>query len=334
MLPKISILIPTLNEENFIEDCVESLLCDSYPIGQIEVLIIDGGSSDRTLEKVKNLQRRFEQIQCFTNPLKIVPSALNIGIQQASNPIIVWCGSHALYGKDYLKNSVNTLLSNPNCASAGGVITPIAKTSTGKAIAIATSHKFGIGNALYRYATGRAEVDTVFGGCFYKSSVITIGGFNEEWVRNQDYEFNFRLRKMVGKVILDPSIQCQYYCRESITKLSRQYYSYGFWRFRTLLKHPQSLTLRQTAPILLINGLISSLVALICGYQIGFLLPFVYGLANIIVSLFISFKQKQAMLLLRLPLIFATIHLSWGAGFMISAIKIGYNKMVKLINQS
>ena len=319
MPPKISILIPTLNEEDFIEECVLSLMCDSYPLEQIEVLIIDGGSSDRTLEKITTLQQRFKQIKHIHNSKMIVPAAMNIGIKHASNPIIVWCGSHAKYDKDYLTHSVQALLSNTGCASSGGVITPIAKTETGKAIAIATCNQFGIGNASYRYATEKTIVDTVFGGCFYKSSVNTIGGFNEEWVRNQDYEFNYRLRTHVGNIVLDPSIRCQYYCRESIKKLAQQYYSYGFWRFRTLQKHPQSLTPRQTAPVLLVVGLTLSLILGLSGYIIGLLLPMIYITTNIVVSTFVAIKQKKWRLLTKLPIIFTTIHLSWGSGFICNA---------------
>ena len=332
MLPKISILIPTFNEEDFIEDCVKSLICDSYPIEQIEVLIIDGGSHDKTIEIVQALQVHFSRIKLLRNINKTVPAAMNLGLKEASNPILVWCGSHAKYNKDYLKHSVNTLLSEPYCASAGGVITPIAKTRMGKSIAIATSHKFGIGNAQYRYATESAVVDTVFGGCFYKASADAIGGFNEEWTRNQDYEFNYRLRSEVGNIILNPNIRCQYYCRESIPKLVKQYYSYGYWRFRTLLEHPKSLTLRQTAPILLVTGLILSTIAILSGFLVGLLIPLIYVTATIIISLMVSFTHKNSRLMATLPIIFASIHLSWGCGFMINAIKTSYTRLFRNSN--
>lgn len=331
MLPNISILIPTYNEEGFIKDCVESLVCNSYPIDKIETLIIDGGSTDNTVQIITSLQSLYPQIKLLSNPKKTVPSAMNIGAQQASHPILIWCGSHAKYGRDYLKNSVEILLTESECASIGGVITPIATTFVGQAIASATCHKFGIGNALYRYATKRSIVDTVFGGCFYKSSVDAVGGFNEEWVRNQDYEFNYRLRTQVGNIILDPSIMCEYYCRESIPKLAHQYFQYGYWRFRTLQMHPHSLTLRQTAPLLLILGLLGSLILLLSGNSFGFLIPASYLTINLIASISIILKEKKAHFISVLPVIFATLHLSWGAGFIISAIETSYNRLSKQI---
>lgn len=324
MLPKISVIIPSYNEEDFIENCVLSLITDSYPLDSLEVLIVDGGSTDDTVTKVKSLQEQYAVVRLLRNPNKTVPAAMNIGIAEAEHPIIVWCGSHAIYGDGYLKNSVDALLSDPKCSSAGGVITPIAKSPTGKAIAIATCNKFGIGNALYRYAKERAYVDTVFGGCFRKSSVQLIGGFNESWTRNQDYEFNFRLRKSIGPIILEPSIRCKYFCRETITALAQQYFEYGFWRFKTLLEHPASLTIRQLAPISLIIGLIGSLLIIILGSSIGWILPLVYFITTLIVSARITIKQESPFLMTKLPIIFPTLHLSWGLGFIVSAVKNGF----------
>ncbi|MFT6045961.1 MAG: succinoglycan biosynthesis protein ExoA, partial [Arenicella sp.] len=229
-LPEISIIIPTLNESAFIVECVESLLLGNYSTKRIELLIIDGGSTDDTVAKAEDLSRRYPSVKVLRNPMIIVPAAMNIGVRAASYDLLMWCGAHAIYDKDYVNLAVNTLLEESGAASVGGVISPIAKTATGKAIAIATSSKFGIGNAQYRYATTRQHVDTVFGGCFYKASIHKIGGFNQAWVRNQDYELNYRLRTQVGPIVLEPGIRCQYYCRESIAQLSKQYFAYGFWR--------------------------------------------------------------------------------------------------------
>jgi len=318
-LPPISIVIPALNEEGFIIDCINSISKGSYPADKIEIIVVDGGSRDNTVEQVEQLSLRHLNIVLLTNPKKITPAAMNIGINAAKYDLLMWCGAHAIYDKNYVLYSVNTLLDQPNAASVGGVITPIAKTTTGKAIAIATSSKFGIGNAQYRYATKRQYVDTVFGGCFFKKDIIKVGGFNEAWIRNQDYEINHRLRTLIGPIILDPKIRCQYFCRESISKLSVQYFNYGFWRFNTLLKHPNSFTYRQAAPVLLCIGMLLSFALALAGNSLGWLIPFTYLASCLLTSTILATANTQPSLLIYLPIIFPVLHISWGTGFIKSA---------------
>ncbi|WP_353412562.1 glycosyltransferase family 2 protein [Arenicella sp. 4NH20-0111] len=319
--PSVSIVIPCFNEQGFIKPCLTSLLDGVYPHDKIEIILVDGGSTDNTLKEVGSLEGKPFNITIIHNPKKITPAAMNIGIEAASNDIIMWCGAHALYDSNYVSISIKTLLET-NCASVGGVISPIAKTITGNAIAVATTHQFGIGNAKYRYSTRRQSVDTVFGGCFTKTSVEKIGGFDEKWIRNQDFEFNYRLRKHIGKIILEPTIRCNYYCRETIHSLSKQYFQYGYWRCKTSLKHPGSMSFRQLIPVALNLGLIASAILILIGgnaTSVGFVLPVVYMTANLAASAHLSIKNKSASLITRLPFIFPSIHISWGAGFLFSA---------------
>ena len=319
-IPQISIIIPTFNEADFIAPCITSLLEGDYPSSKIELLVIDGGSTDETCAVVNSLRSTYQQIKLLHNPKKIVPSAMNIGIEAASNEIIIWVGAHALYQHDYLLNCVRILLEE-DCASVGGIIKPIGKTMVGKAIAIATVNKFGIGNAKYRNAKNRQSVDTVFGGCWKKENVLKVGGFNEKWVRNQDYEFNHRLRTEIGEIILDPSICCEYYCRESLSGLAKQYFGYGFWRFQTLVKHPSSFSPRQAAPLLLLLGLLFSLIILFFNPTLGLIIPSTYLVMSLAVSITLSIKTRKLSHFFLLPLIFATLHLSWAFGFYKNAIK-------------
>ncbi|MEM7359271.1 MAG: glycosyltransferase family 2 protein [Pseudomonadota bacterium] len=312
--PKISIIIPAYNEEGFIADCISSLLNNGYPQHCIEIIIVDGSSTDRTRQIVENIDAGSGKIVLVHNEKKIVPVAMNLGIAAASHDIIIWVGAHATYEPDYLGNSVRILLEG-NCASVGGVIKPVGNTLVGQAIAVATSSKFGIGNAKYRYANRRQTVDTVFGGCFLKQSVEQIGGFDESWIRNQDYEFNWRLRHQVGDIVLDPSIQCRYFCRESISGLARQYYQYGYWRFRTLRKHPSSFTFRQAAPVMLLAGLVSSAIMFAIHPVFAIVIPASYLALSLLVSLVLSYSSRRPSFLILLPIIFATLHLSWALGF-------------------
>jgi len=324
LTPSLTILMPCFNESKFIVGSVESLLSGNYPKSKIEILVIDGGSTDNTIEKVKLLCERFDSVKLLHNAKKVVPAALNLGVASASNDLLIWCGAHAIYDSDYVKNSVATLLGEQAASSVGGVISPIANSRVGKAIAIATTSKFGIGNAKYRYASTRQLVDTVFGGCFYRANVLKVGGFNEQWIRNQDSEFNHRLRTQIGPIILEPSIRCQYYCRETLRELSSQYFSYGFWRFNTLLAHPSSFTYRQAAPVALCAGLALSFVLLASGWSIGFMLPAVYVSACLTVSFFETLKSRRMIHLVLLPVIFFTLHVSWGLGFIWNSLSTGF----------
>lgn len=332
LLPNISVIIPTFNEADFIEACILSLIDGDYPHTNIEVLIVDGGSTDNTIDKVITLSLRHPQIKLLNNSKKVVPAAMNIGLNEAVNDIVIWVGAHAIYQHDYLVNSVNVLLEE-NCASVGGVIEPVGKTLTGQAIALATTHKFGTGNAKYRYAQTRLSVDTVFGGCWKKDNILKIGGFNESWVRNQDYELNCRLREEIGEIILDPRIRCQYYCRENIQSLARQYFNYGYWRFRTFLKHPRSFKFRQAAPLLLMIGLIVSLLISLFNLMLGLALPITYIGVSLTISLLIALKNRNISYIYLLPIIFATLHFSWALGFCKNAIQTMINKTMPAVNQ-
>lgn len=324
--PNISVLIPCLNEKNFIRDCIVSLLAGSYSKEScIEIIVIDGGSQDETVEIVKALQVDYQQIKLLHNPNKIVPSALNIGIKAASYDNIVWVGAHAIYHKDYLRNMMACFQSN-KVASVGGVIVPKGKSRFGRAVALATSSKFGVGNAKYRYAISAQYVDTVFGGCWLKSSIEKIGGFNEEWVRNQDYELNTRLRKMVGPILLDPSIRCYYFCRESIQGLVKQYFQYGFWRFKTLLKHPSTLNKRILAPIGLLCSVLCSFFVMPFNSLLALVVPVVYVFLNIMISALTVIRTRQYWAFFLLIIIYPCIHFSWAIGFARSGIQYLYQK--------
>lgn len=318
--PSISIIIPTLDEERFIVNCIDSLISGDYPSSKIEILIIDGGSKDNTKTVVEQAKVGDAKLRVIDNPKKIVPAALNIGIREAKHEIIMWAGAHAKYNRDYVSAIVETLMTE-KCASAGGLLLPTADTFLGKSIAIATSSRFGIGNAKYRFAQILQEVDTVFGGCWRKADIQKIGGFNESWVRNQDFELNLRLRNDVGPIVLNPEAKCFYYCRESAWSLAKQYFGYGYWRCRTVLRYRSSFTTRLAAPLFLLGGLGISGVLLIYKHPVGYILPIVYGISLLVVSAYQAVKHRSLLHFPTLPIMFATIHLSWAAGFYWSLFK-------------
>ena len=318
--PPITVLIPTLNEEDYIEQCIRSVLDNGEVAQNIEILVIDGGSTDSTKDKVTKLSETHSQLRLIDNPRKIVPAALNIGVSNAKHDILIWLGAHAIYDTDYIKKSVETLI-NTGAAVVGGVLTAKGKGLFGKALAFATSTKFGIGNAKYRYATKMQSVDTVFGGCWRKETVLKAGGFNEQWVRNQDFEFNQRVRDKVGEIILNPNIRVSYFVRETPKKLAKQYFEYGFWRYKTYKEHPASLGIRQIIPLCLVLSFMFSILILPVSTMLAMLAPIFYLCSVVVVSAFEVIRKKRIKYFLWLLVVYPVLHISWGVGFLWSAIK-------------
>lgn len=325
-LPLVSILIPTLNEENYIRRCLDSVLGNDYPSEHVEIIIIDGCSSDKTTDIVKQYQAKSKNISLLENPKTNTPAGLNIGIKAASGDILIWLGAHAKYDSDYIRLSVENLI-DTGASSVGGVITPVGEGVIGQIIAYAARNPFGVGNAKYRNASRPMWVDTVFGGCWRKSDVTKIGGFNEEFKTNQDSEFNYRLRKKISGIYLNPIIHCDYYVTNSLYKLAKQYYRYGIWRTKTILLHPGSLELRQLAPPLFLITLITSLFSAPLTLVPLSVLSSVYFL----IAYFAAFKNKRDENLLTIilsPIVFLLMHLSWGTGFIVGMASHLSNKSV------
>lgn len=326
-----TVIIPTLNEQDFIHDCVMSLIEGTSKGYKIEVLVIDGGSQDNTIEIAELIGERFPFVKVIKNPKKIVPSAINLGAEQALYEFLIWCGAHATYAPGYIEHSLR-VHEQKHCSSSGGIVVPVAKTVFGKSIAIATSSKFGVGGAAYRHAKSTREANSVFGGCFSKANLNRIGGLNEKWVRNQDVELNYRLRKEVGPIILDPKIICRYYCRETLPSLWNQYYQYGYWRLRTGLKFPNTFSAKLSLPVgLTITTVLAPFFYFYTAWAL--LIPGTYLMANIITSVFLAARHRTAILLVHAPIIFLTLHYSWGVGFSASTLSLLKGKMSALIRK-
>ena len=197
-LPFISVILPVRNEERYIAACVDSIFSQDYPADQMEVIFVDGRSEDRTVELLHAMQKEHPQIVVLDNPNRTVPYAMNIGIAHSSAPVIVRLDAHAEYPADYIRLSVETLLTQ-DCDNAGGVFETHGRGFMGEAIAEMLKTPLGVGNATYRLTTEDGYVDTVPFGCFKRELFERIGGFDERMTRNQDNELNFRIRKNGGK---------------------------------------------------------------------------------------------------------------------------------------
>lgn len=256
VLPFVSIIMPIRNEADFIERAIRSVLNNDYPPDKIEVIVADGCSDDGTQAIVERIASRDSRIILLENPSRIVPAALNIGLHASHGDIFIPISGHAEIPPAFIRNSVKCLLEHPDAWVAGGYMKTVSQGYVGKVIAAATQSPFGVGNARHRLGNFDGWVEVVPFGAHHKWILDKIGYFDEELVRNQDDEFFMRIVLAGGKIWLSSSIYSTYYSRNSLRKLWRQYFQYGFWRIRTLQKHGKPAMLRQIVPLLFVCSLV------------------------------------------------------------------------------
>ena len=314
----ISVIIPCRNEEKFIDRCLSSIVEQDYPKDKLEVLVVDGISDDNTREIVARFCQTYPFIKLLDNPQKITPTALNIGIKRAKGEKIIRMDAHCTYKTDYISKCVS-YSQKYNADHIGGVQVhlPFNDTALAKSIALATSHPFGVGNCYFRIGSKESKyVNAAYCGCFRKEVFDKIGLFDEELVRNQDDEFDFRIIKNGGKVMLAPEIVSYYYTRDTIRKLSVMYFQYGYFKPLVAKKLGDISSLRQIIPALFVGALtFAAALSLISKYFLYFFLTLacLYVFTNFVFSLKLSIKKGLKFLPL-LFVSFTTVHISYGLG--------------------
>jgi glycosyltransferase involved in cell wall biosynthesis len=312
--PLVTVVIPMRNEEAGIEACLASVLANRLPNGSFELLVLDGASDDRSPALVDAIAAGDPRLRRIPNPARLQAPAFNLGVAAARGRYLVRMDAHSLYADDYIAESVR-LLEETGAENVGGVQRATGTTWLACAIAAAVSSKFAAGDAAYRNATTPSWTDTVYLGAWRTETLRRLGGMREDWAVNEDYEMNVRLRAAGGRIYLSPTIRSTYFVRASIPKLARQYARYGFWKVRTLLAHPSSLRWRQlVAPAFVLSLLATPLTVALMG-PLGAAHLVLYAAANLLASLMTAAKSGWR-LLPALPIIFLTVHLSWGSGFL------------------
>jgi len=319
--PEVSIVIPCLNEEKNILALLEAIYHQTYPHTRLEVIISDGLSTDLTRQKIAEFQSQHPDlfIQVLDNPARKIPTGLNQAIRAAHGAIITRMDAHAIPAADYVERSVEGLKAGLG-DNVGGVIDvrPGANTWIARAISVATAHPLGVGDAKYRWATKAGESDTVAFGTYTKSKVEEIGYYNEALQANEDYEFNSRLRAAGGKIWIDPLIRAVYYSRATLKALARQYFTYGFWKFRMLRRSPETLRWRQALPPVFVLGVLMLLLLSAFSSWARALLIIglgVYLLILIAASAKIALIKSDLRLVFGIPLAIGCMHFCWGTGF-------------------
>lgn len=312
--PLISILMPIRNEAQFIERSLGAVLQQTYPAERIEVLIADGMSDDDTVDIIRRMPGG-ERVTIVPNPDRIQAAGLNRLIALAKGDILIRVDGHAIIEPDYVAACVATLRAT-GASSVGGAMDPVGTTPIGRAIAAAGKSPFAVPTA-FHVSQQPQVTDTVYMGAWPRAVFEQVGGYNEHVGVNEDYELNHRIRKAGGTIYFSPAIRSKYYGRQTLRALARQYYRYGRSKMRTLRLHPESLKPRQLAAPLLIAAIVIGvlLMILIPALTLLWLLPIgAYVAANLLASALTARRFGWDLLPL-LPVVFATIHLAWGAGF-------------------
>ncbi|AXG49618.1 glycosyltransferase family 2 protein [Photorhabdus laumondii] len=332
----ISVICPILNEEKYIKGCIESLLKQDYPTGQLEIIFIDGCSSDSTLKVIQSYTEKYEFIKLLYNPAKHVPTALNIGIKNSLGEYIARIDAHSSYPSSYLSKLYN-LSKKLDADNIGGIVNtkPCNSTTISHNIAYALSSRFGMGNSYFRIGINNIKkVDTVPFGFFKRTLFDKIGLFDEDLIRNQDDEFNNRIIKHGGNIYLSPDIIIDYYPRDSIKKICSMFYQYGLFKPLVNAKLKKITSFWQLIPPIFVLGLILGLIlsftsSIFLYLYIGCI--FIYFFLTLLVSIRAHLKNKKNYIFL--PLIFLYIHLSYGSGYLIGIMKIIFNKKFHVKNK-
>ncbi len=306
---EVSIIIPCRNEEKYIAKCLESVISQDYPKEKTEVLVVDGMSEDGTKDIIKSYTEKYPFFQLLENPKKFTPFALNIGLKKARGEIIVRMDAHAGYEKDYILKCVFHL-TNSDADNVGGQIKtlPAKDTLEARAIAYSLSSPFGAASDFRIGSKEPKEVDTVFGGCFKKEIFQRVGLFNENLRRSQDMEFNLRIKKAGGKILLFPDIIVSYYPQATFENFFKHNLGDGIWSVYPLKFIKTKFKLRHYIPLIFILTLPLS---------IWFYIPL-----SLFFSLKIAIKENDLRFLFLIPIAFFCRHFGYGLGSIFGLLKI------------
>jgi glycosyltransferase involved in cell wall biosynthesis len=302
--PSLDVIIPAADAADAIGKAIDSVRAQGYPhLGSIVVAATDQETSEVALR---------HGALVVMNPSGKTPVGLNLALAASTSEIVARVDAHSTIPPGYLERAVGTLFET-NADNVGGMQVPVGTKGWEKAISAAMSSRFGAGDARYRIGGEAGPTETVYLGVFRRATLHRLGGYDETFERNQDYELNHRIRETGGTVWFDPELRVTYRPRGSIRALSRQYFQYGTWKRRFSRRHPGSLRSRQLAPPVLVGVLALSAVAALW-WPAALILPAGYVLALVLIGL--ASVPRLGVPALGVPLALATMHLSWGLGFL------------------
>jgi glycosyltransferase involved in cell wall biosynthesis len=315
--PFVSVIIPVRNEARCISDCLEAVLAQDYPRERMEVVVADGMSNDGTRDILRTYAERFPWVRVIDNSGGIVSTGLNAAIRAARGDVILRLDAHTSYATDYVRRCV-TVLQETGADNVGGPWVAVGNGYLSRAIAAAFQSPFGGGGAGCHDPNREGEVDTVYLGCWPVEVFTRIGLFDEELVRNQDDEFNFRLSRKGGRVWQSPCIKSWYRPRASLAALWQQYVQYGYWKVRVIQKHNRPASIRHLVPGLFVMAM--ALLTLAAPFSTWAFWAWT-GLVGLyllcVVAASVLTARRAGMDLLPvLPAVYCCYHFGYGYGFL------------------
>ena len=318
--PLVSVVVPCRNEERHIAQCLDSILACDFPQERLEILVVDGCSDDGTRAILARYAERYARIHVLDNPKRITPTALNIGVLAARGEIIMRMDAHVIYPASYISQLVGAL-EETGADNVGGIIAtlPGDDSATARAIAVGLSHPLGVGNSYFRVGSReRRWTDAVSFGCYRRQVFERIGMFDEELVRNQDDEFDLRLIKHGGRVLLLPEVVSQYYARRSLRQVARMFYQYGYFKPLVAKKLGRIMTFRQLVPGLFLLSLAASALTALWWPPAARVGAGILGLyaALVLGCALASMRAHGVGPAAVLVTVFPVLHVSYGVGFL------------------
>ncbi|KIE27621.1 glycosyl transferase family 2 [Streptomyces sp. MUSC 125] len=319
-LPAVSVIMPVLNEERHLRGAVQAILAQEYA-GEMEVVIALGPSTDRTDEIAAELVAETaadenKRVHTVPNPTGRTPAALNAAIKASRHPIVVRVDGHGMLSPNYIDTAVR-LLEETGAQNVGGIMHAEGENDWEHAVAAAMTSKIGVGNAAFHTGGEAAPAETVYLGVFRREALEQQGGYNEEFIRAQDWELNFRIREAGGLIWFSPELRVSYRPRPSVRALAKQYKDYGRWRHVVARYHSGSINLRYLAPPVAVCAMAAGLVVGAALTPWGFVIPGGY-LAAIAAGSVPAGRGLPLKSRLQIPVALATMHMSWGWGFLTS----------------
>ncbi len=312
--------MPVYNEAKWIRRSLGAVLKQDYPA--LEIIVADGLSSDGSREIVRDLCASFPNLSLVDNPKKYAAAGLNRALEVARGGVIVRVDGHCEIAPDYVSRCVHHIQED-HVQVVGGPLDTIGETPMSQTIALAQSSRFGVGNSAFRTCKNRSMlVDTVAFPAFTREVIANAGRFDEELVRDQDDEFNYRVRKQGAKILLAEDVHARYHARASLLSLWRQYFGYGYWKVRVMQRHPGQMSLRQFVPPLFSLALLASgsLSPFFVMAQASLaLILFAYIFACLAASAWTAAQYGWSHFLC-LPMVFGVLHISYGLGFLVGLV--------------
>lgn len=321
-----SVIIPCRNEARFIESCLDSVLSTTYPLDELEVIVVDGMSDDGTREVLAAYAKRHPVVRMLDNLRRITPCALNIAVTNARGPVIIRLDAHNIYPPEYIGRSID-ILNSSGADCVGGVWLTEARDRTllAPGVEVALSHPLGVGNSMFRVGVDRPLwVDAIPFGCMRKDLFSTVGLFNESLDRSQDMDFWSRVRQAGGRILLDPSITSRHLARGTVDAFARHNFWNGYWVTWPIRQNRTRFALRHLAPLIFCGMLLAlTVVGLFWAPSLWLAaaLAAAYFSAVMIVSITAAVRRRDGRILLAGPMAFAILHFSYGIGSLWGLIK-------------